>query len=119
MVASLVRHVRTDDRPECSIRDRSRGNCLWRAGREHRPPASRDPSSLRVCLACRTVVGYLDPPAPLICPDLSFWAELKRQAMAMEYSGRGCRSRLNGWLYIAASDVPGALQFFKDLWRAE
>ena len=87
--------------------------------REHRPPASRDAGSLRVFPARRTVVGYRSPAALLICPDVSFRAEFKRRAMAMEYSRRGCRSRLMGRLYIPAADVPGALQFFKDLWRAE
>jgi hypothetical protein len=36
----------------------------------------------------------------------------------MEYPRRDCRSRY-GFLYTAASGVPGALQFVEDLWTIE
>jgi len=86
-----------------------------RAGKNDRP-ASWDHGSLRVCLAHHTVGGYRDPASLLICCALSFRTELEGSAMAMECSRCDYRSHILGSVHAAASDVPGALRFFKNLW---
>src|SRR5205823_14180300 len=62
---------------------------------------------------------YRNSAAIVVCCALSFRAELKGSALAMEYSRCSCRCHIMGSLYTAASAVSGALRFFKDLWTTQ
>jgi Predicted membrane protein len=98
---------------------RARLHRLWQSNRKHRRPTSWCACSLRISRAHHTVGRYRNSAASIVCCALSFRAELKGSALAMEYSRCGCRCHIMGSLYTAASAVPGALRFFKDLWTTE
>src|SRR5437588_8371477 len=94
MVAPFIYHVRADDFSEYSGPDRACRHRLWQSNRENHRPAPWSACTLRVSLADRTVGGYRDPAGLLILRALSFRAELKRSALAMEYSRCSCGSHL-------------------------
>jgi len=77
------------------------------------------PCSLRVPLARHTMGGYCHSACSshLLASIVS--GQTKRSTLAMEYSRRGYRCHIMGSLDAAASGVPGAFRFFKDLWKID